>query len=78
MTDPIRSDEQARLIEYHIKEVKELANLGGVHIKEEALTIILELLASGAPPSSLKTVLEAICKPLGGAKRQSASSTTTQ
>ncbi len=78
MTDPARSVEQVRFTEDHIKDLKELANLGGVHIKEEALTIILELLASGAPPSSLKTVLEAICKPLGGAKRQSASSATAQ
>lgn len=78
MTDPIRRAEQVRLTEDHIRKLKELANLGGVHIKEDAFTIILELLASGASPGSLKTVLEAICKPLGGAKRQSTTSATTQ
>lgn len=76
MTDPIRKVEQVRLTEHHTKELKDLANLAGVHIKDEALTIILELLASGAQPSSLKTVLEAICRPIGSARKTSTVSTT--
>lgn len=78
MTDQIRKIEQVRLTENHIKELRDLANLAGVHIKDEALSIILELLASGAQPSSLKTVLEAICRPLGSARKQSSTVTASQ
>ena len=78
MTDPIRRVEQVRLTEKHIKELKDLANLAGVHIKDEALSIILELLASGAQPSSLKTVLEAICRPLGSSRKQTSTVSATQ
>jgi len=49
----------------HKQQLKELAALADVHIRDEVLSPILELLALGASPSSLNTVLTAICKPPG-------------
>ena len=53
------------LTEQHKKQLKELAELADVRIRDEVLSSILELLALGASPSSLNTVLTAICKPPG-------------
>ena len=53
------------LTEIHKQQLKELAELADVQIRDEVLYPILELLALGASPSSLNTVLTAICKPPG-------------
>jgi Mitotic-spindle organizing gamma-tubulin ring associated len=45
----------------------ELAVAAGLDLRQEVLDIILELLALGAPPSSLATVLQAICRGSGAA-----------
>ena len=49
----------------HKQQLKELAELADVQIRDEVLSPILQLLALGASPSSLNTVLTAICKPPG-------------
>ncbi len=53
------------LTELHKQQLKDLAELADVQIRDEVLSPILELLALGASPSSLNTVLIAICKPPG-------------
>jgi hypothetical protein len=53
------------LSDLHKKQLVELAKLAEVHIRDEVLSPILGLLALGASPSSLNTVLTAICKPPG-------------
>lgn len=67
MTDKTRRSELASLSEEDVKNFKELSYLAGLDIREDALRIVLELLALGASPSSLNTVLTAICKPIGTA-----------
>ena len=53
------------LSDLHKEHLAELATLAEVQIRDEVLSPILELLALGASPSSLNTVLTAICKPPG-------------
>ena len=53
------------LTDEHREDLRKLASLADVHIREDVLYPILELLALGASPSSLNTVLTAICKPPG-------------
>ena len=53
------------LSDLHKEQLAELATLAEVQIRDEVLSPILELLALGASPSSLNTVLTAICKPPG-------------
>ena len=58
-------DGRVVLTELHKQQLKGLAELADVQIRDEVLSPILELLALGASPSSLNTVLTAICKPPG-------------
>lgn len=59
------NDGGSSLTDLQIKQLRELAALADVRIRDEVLSPILELLALGASPSSLNTVLTAICKPPG-------------
>ncbi len=77
MKEETTKQERPRLSRSQIKQFEELANLGGVHLSAEAVEVILQLLSLGAAPSSLNTVLAALCKPAGAAgslRRHTASS----
>jgi hypothetical protein len=81
MTDATRKTQCATLTEEDIINFKQLSDLAGLHIREDSLRVLLELLALGASPSSLNTVLTAICKPIGSStisKRQSTIATTSE
>lgn len=66
--DAAMSDGQAVPLSTAEKRKKaELAQLAGLNFRAEALDVILELLAIGIAPSSLATVLNAVCRGPGGA-----------
>ena len=78
MTEKKETPDRPKLTEEQIQDYRELANLGGIHLSQEALAVILQLLSTGAAPNSLNTVLNAFCKRPGtgaAARRQTVIST---
>jgi hypothetical protein len=60
--------------------LRELASLAGLDARQQSLDAIIDLLACGAAPNSIATVLAAICKPtaIGSAARRQQPPTPAQ